>query len=81
VFPFTAALLAPAWVLERAVCIWLALGSRLLRGGVRYRDGVLKHAATPPCLLRRRHAAARMQRVYQANNDELRAIMLSRNSE
>ncbi|MFL6076724.1 MAG: glycosyltransferase [Mycobacteriales bacterium] len=35
VFPVSASLLAPAWVLERACCSWLALGRRL-RGGVPY---------------------------------------------
>ncbi|HEV7722403.1 MAG TPA: hypothetical protein VGO60_14015, partial [Iamia sp.] len=45
-YPPTSALWAPAWVAERAVTSWLALGSRL-RGGVRYRDGRLRVAATP----------------------------------
>lgn len=44
VFPPDAALWAPLWLGERAVCSWLALGSRL-RGGVRYRDGRLRLAA------------------------------------
>jgi hypothetical protein len=35
VFPPTAALWAPAWLLERAVSVWLAIGHRL-RGGVPY---------------------------------------------
>lgn len=35
-FPATSALWAPAWLLERAVCSWLALGLRSVRGGVRY---------------------------------------------
>lgn len=59
VFPAVATLLAPAWVMERAVCIWLALGSRILIGGVRYRGGVLRSAATPARQLRQRHRAAR----------------------
>ncbi|HEU5148860.1 MAG TPA: glycosyltransferase [Iamia sp.] len=46
-FPPTAALWAPLWVGERAVTSWLAVGARL-RGGVRYRDGRLRHAAGPP---------------------------------
>lgn len=37
-FPFTASLLAPVWIAERAICAWLALGSRLA-GGVRYGPG------------------------------------------
>lgn len=56
VFPPSASLLAPAWVAERAVCAWLALGARLFLGGVRYRGGVLRHAATPMRDLRARYA-------------------------
>lgn len=55
VFPASSSLLAPVWVAERAVCSWLALASRL-RGGVPYRDGRLRTAATPPRVLRRRLA-------------------------
>src|SRR5687767_1754738 len=36
VFPFSAALCAPFWVLERAMCSWLAVGARLFWGGVPY---------------------------------------------
>jgi hypothetical protein len=53
VFPATSSVLAPAWVMERAVCAWLAVGARLLLGGVRYRDGRLLHAATDEASLRR----------------------------
>lgn len=35
-FPATSALWAPAWLLERAVCSWLALGLRTVRGGITY---------------------------------------------
>lgn len=52
-FPATAALWAPLWLAERSVCVWLALGARL-RGGIRYSDGRLLHAATPLRTLRRR---------------------------
>ena len=52
-----AALLAPAWVAERAVCIWLAVGARVFRGGVRYGDGRVRVAATPLRTLRKRHSA------------------------
>ncbi|MEV4582097.1 glycosyltransferase family 2 protein [Nonomuraea jabiensis] len=44
VFPGTAALFAPVWVLERAVCSWLALGAAL-RGGVPYAGRRLRRAA------------------------------------
>jgi len=45
VFPTTSALWAPAWVMERAVCVWLAIGARM-RGGVRYRGTRLHNATT-----------------------------------
>jgi len=51
-FPATASLWAPAWVAERAVTSWLALGSRLL-GGARYGAGRLPRAANRPAELRR----------------------------
>ena len=56
IFPGSASLFAPAWVAERAVCSWLALGARLLLGGVPYRGTVLRHAATPMRVLRARLA-------------------------
>jgi hypothetical protein len=59
VFPASASLLAPAWLAERAVCAWLALGARITLGGVPYRGTVLRHAATPMRDLRVRYAAAR----------------------
>ena len=58
VFRATAALWAPVWLLERAACARLALGTRLAFGGVRYRGIVLRHAATPLALLRRRFDSA-----------------------
>jgi hypothetical protein len=58
VFPASSSLLAPAWVAERGVSSWLAVGSRL-RGGVPYRDGRLRKAASSPRELRRRLAERR----------------------
>ncbi|MDB4950296.1 MAG: hypothetical protein JWM27_2945, partial [Gemmatimonadetes bacterium] len=58
VFPATSSLLAPVWLAERGVCAWLALGSRVRLGGVRYRGGILRAAATPLRELRRRYAGA-----------------------
>ena len=54
VFPFSAALLAPVWMVERGACIWLALASRVLLGGCRYRGGIIKTAAHSRRTLRRR---------------------------
>lgn len=58
VFPASATLLAPCWLLERGVCSWVAVGSRLLKGGVGYRGNVLARAATPMAELRRRHGGS-----------------------
>ncbi|MDQ2817195.1 MAG: glycosyltransferase family 2 protein [Candidatus Eremiobacteraeota bacterium] len=52
-FPALASLAAPLWLLERALCSWLALASRLRYGGVRYSDNVIRSAATPPIKLKR----------------------------
>ena len=43
-FPVSAALLAPAWLAERAVCSWLAVRD-LFRGGVVYGGSRLKRSA------------------------------------
>jgi len=53
-FPFTGALLAPAWIAERSVCAWLALGSRL-RGGAPYGGQRLRHSASSMRQLRQRY--------------------------
>lgn len=52
-FPRTATLLAPAWLLERGVCAWLALALRAT-GGVPYGGARLARAATPLRVLRAR---------------------------
>lgn len=55
-FPISGALLAPAWVGERSLCAWLALGAKL-RGGVPYGDRRLPHSATSMRRLRRRYVS------------------------
>jgi hypothetical protein len=57
-FPLSASLLAPAWIAERSLCVWLALAARL-RGGVLYGDRRLGLSANSMRRLRRRHAKAR----------------------
>lgn len=59
VFPATASLFAPAWALERAVTSWIALGHRLLRGGVPYAGGVVPRSASSMRELRARYSARR----------------------
>jgi hypothetical protein len=66
-FPLSGALFAPAWVLERAVCIWLAVGSRALFDGVRYRGTTLHHAATPLRELRARFAPLRADALLRTD--------------
>jgi hypothetical protein len=53
-FPFTSSLLAPAWIAERSVCAWLALGSKLA-GGVRYGPGRVSLSANSMRHLRRQY--------------------------
>ncbi|MBB4920854.1 glycosyltransferase [Streptosporangium saharense] len=47
VFPRTASLFAPVWVLERAVCSWPALAARLFGGGIPYAGHRMLTAAHP----------------------------------
>jgi hypothetical protein len=54
VFPLRSTFLAPAWVLERGVCAWLAVLQRVRFGGVRYGSSVIRVAAHSPRQLRRR---------------------------
>jgi hypothetical protein len=57
VFPFRAALAAPLWLAERSVTSWMALGSRLLFGGIRYAGATFTRAASSRASLGRRHGA------------------------
>ena len=54
-FPAAASPMAIAWLAERGVCSWLAVGSRVFFGGVAYRGRILRHAATPLRTLRGLH--------------------------
>jgi hypothetical protein len=58
VFDPAASLWAPLWTLERSICIWLALISRL-RGGIPYAGGRLRLAA---------HSEAELRRAYADTN-------------
>ncbi|HWD71369.1 MAG TPA: glycosyltransferase family 2 protein [Actinomycetota bacterium] len=53
-FPAVASVVSPLWLLERATCSWIALGSRLLVGGCRYRGTIITTAAHSRRHLRRR---------------------------
>jgi hypothetical protein len=55
VFPPTAPLFAPLWILERGVCSWLALFDRVVHGGVRYREVVISRAASSRRRLMEQH--------------------------
>lgn len=52
-FPVSSSLLAPVWLLERALCAWLAVLQLLRYGGVRYGDSVIRTAAHSERTLRR----------------------------
>ena len=62
VFPPAAALAAPAWAAERAVCAWLAVGARVVLGGVPYGGAVITRAANPMRRLRARALEAQAGR-------------------
>jgi hypothetical protein len=62
-FPASTPLFAPLWVAERAVTSWLAVGSRVLRGGIPYRGRVLRRSATPMRRLRNRRATAPLRGI------------------
>jgi hypothetical protein len=57
-FPPSTSLLAPLWLAERAVTSWLAVASRVVRGGVPYRGQVLTRSATSMRRLRDRREQA-----------------------
>ncbi|MBB2921979.1 glycosyltransferase [Cellulomonas cellasea] len=61
-FPARCTLGAPVWVLERAVCVWVALGMRV-RGGVPYAGQRVLRATSPGRARRARCAAARRERA------------------
>ncbi|MDP9017763.1 MAG: glycosyltransferase family 2 protein, partial [Candidatus Eremiobacteraeota bacterium] len=52
-FPIVSSIVAPLWVLERSICAWLALGSLVKNGGIRYGNEIIRIAATPEHLLAR----------------------------
>lgn len=51
VYGSASALWAPAWLAERAVTSWMAFGTRLFFGGVRYGHARIRNAATPKKVL------------------------------
>ena len=55
-FAPSSALLTPLWTIERAVCVWIALGRRVLLGGTAYSGRRVRRAATPLRRLRRERA-------------------------
>ncbi|WP_262379635.1 glycosyltransferase family 2 protein [Nonomuraea sp. PA05] len=67
VFPRTASLFAPVWVLERAVCGWLAVGAAAC-GGVPYAGRRLRRAAHSVRWLRRSAHSARRSGSLDARN-------------
>lgn len=67
-FPASGSLLAPAWIAERSICAWLAVGAKL-RGGVRYGEGRLSHSATPLRRLRRSRRESRSPYASRRRTD------------
>ena len=69
VFAASSSLLAPVWLLERSISAWLALGIRMTRGGVPYHGRLVRVAATPMRVLRRRYGVARDPGTTDENKD------------
>jgi len=61
VFPVSAALMAPFWILERAVCVWIAVAARVVVGGIHYHGRVVSKSATPYRTLIARHRHSRIR--------------------
>ncbi|NUO90381.1 MAG: glycosyltransferase family 2 protein [Dermatophilaceae bacterium] len=74
VVPPDVPLWAPVWLLERGVCTWLALGSRL-HGGVRYHGTRVRVAAHSHVWLRR----SRREHALGAPGDEGQSYPMRRN--
>lgn len=70
VFPVTASLLAPAWLLERGACSWAVLWLRWARGGVPYAGRRLRVAAHSARTLRARQRAGSAVRIGTAGGTE-----------
>jgi hypothetical protein len=45
VFPISCSFFAPAWLIERGICTWLALFNKLSKGGVAYNRAIIGKAA------------------------------------
>ena len=69
VFPPSSAGFAPLWLAERSVCVWLALGVRLTRGGVKYRDYRVKIAAHSSRWLRKSYRESGASRPFTAGGE------------
>ncbi len=80
-FKGTSSLWASLWVAERSLTAWIALGERLLHGGVRYRDGRLRNAATPERILRTRFVVVSASASASASVSASASAQIFRRSE
>jgi len=74
VFPPVTAWFAPAWLMERSVCVWLAVCSRAMFGGIPYRGTVLRRAANPLRVLRRQLGLAAQSPDLRAPEPRHRSV-------
>jgi hypothetical protein len=74
VFPASSSLLAPLWVIERAVCSWLAVLQRLRFGGVRYGEEIIQTAAHSKGSLRARHQSAPVKAAASSHPGRLEIV-------
>jgi hypothetical protein len=71
VYPASSSLLAPVWVAERAVTSWLAVWSKLRRGGISYAGRIVPRGVNSPRTLRRRLAGLRLPPPGGGEPDDL----------
>ena len=70
-YPLSSALLAPLWVIERAVSAWLAVASKLRRGGIPYAGRIVPRGVNSEAEIRRRLGGARLSASGGAEADRL----------
>lgn len=54
VFAASCSFFAPAWLMERSICTWVALFQKLVKGGVSYNRATISKAANPTGTIRRK---------------------------
>lgn len=70
-YPVSSSLLAPVWLAERAVSVWVALARRIRDGGIGYAGRLVARGANRPGELRRRLAGVQLPAPGDPEADRL----------